>query len=987
MTNHPHRHSITLRLLLLFSVCSLTLSAPAQSQRKTIEKRLKEYFRTYKSTEVEIGTCKLERFQLNPQKKTLTIHVNDRFGYQPFRPETIELIYAEIRRILPGPANYYNITILVGDKSIDELIPNIYRKVKDNTRLWGPIEHRSTPWVTNMSRPYSISEGLQGRHLAITPSHGRYYKNEENRWKWQRPSLYCTREDLLSQSFVVPYLIPMLENAGGIVFSARERDLQPHNLIIDNDDDNNNCGLYIEEKHRKAQWESGAIGFATPHGVLHHGDNPFREGTSHILRTAGHEKSAEGAALWIPDIPASGSYAVYVSYQSYPTSVPDAEYLVLHAGGSTRLSVNQQIGGGTWVYLGSYEFKAGQHNDQMVVLTNRSDHTGVVSADAVRFGGGSAIISRGSSDTLLTSGLPRYYEGARYQSQWAGFPVKSYANYDGEKDYAEDINCRSFVTNHLLGGSAYCPDSTGLRVPIELTLGLHTDAGIREDDSTVGTLGIYTTNFNKGRLGHAALSRYTSRDLTDIVQTYIIDDANRVTHPKTPLMRRSMWNRSYSESRLPDVPSCIIELLSHQNFADMRYAHDPHFKFIASRAIYKGILHYTHEMHGSKHTVQPLPVHAFAIDFAENNKIRLSWRPTKDKHTPTAVPEAYILYTRTDATGWDNGQRITSNACEITIESGIMYSFRIRAINRGGESFPSETLSAYIAPDSKGKVLVVNGFQRVDGPAVVNTSNRAGFDLLADPGVPYLGSTAYSGLQHVFDRSQAGYYDEAEQLGASGEELDATYMAGNTFDYTILHGASIKRSGYSFVSCSRQAFEDGTVKAKSFDVVDLYLGLQRERDDALMQRPKYYNVTPALHTILASYTQQGGALLVSGSYLGEESQTLPASQALLTNVLHARYEGSINDWSEQGVYGFGTTLEIPRWINPEQYPVTRPEVLVPTGGAFTPFIYEQSYRSAAVAYKGAYRSVVLGFPFEALRSQYDRDLTMMSLLDFLTGKQ
>ena len=282
---------------------------------------------------------------------------------------------------------------------------------------------------------------------------------------------------------------------------------------------------------------------------------------------------------------------------------------------------------------------------------------------------------------------------------------------------------------------------------------------------------------------------------------------------------------------------------------------------------------------------------------------------------------------------------------------------------------------------------MVNGFQRVDGPAVVNTSNRAGFDLLADPGVPYLGSTAYSGLQHVFDRSQAGYYDEAEQLGASGEELDATYMAGNTFDYTILHGASIKRSGYSFVSCSRQTFEDGTVKAKSFDVVDLYLGLQRERDDALMQRPKYYNVTPALHTILASYTQQGGALLVSGSYLGEESQTLPASQALLTNVLHARYEGSINDWSEQGVYGFGTTLEIPRWINPEQYPVTRPEVLVPTGGAFTPFIYEQSYRSAAVAYKGAYRSVVLGFPFEALRSQYDRDLTMMSLLDFLTGKQ
>lgn len=970
-----------MRTRILITLLLSLLALPhlsAQSQNKVVERRLREYFRSYESANVDIGTCKLVRYQLNPRKKTLTIHANANFGYQPFRPETTEKIYSDLRKVLPGPVNYYDITLLVGDRSIDELIPNIYRKVKDPTRLWGKTTHHGAPWVSNASRPYTISEGLSGRHLAITPSHGRYYKNDEQRWKWQRPSLYCTREDLLSQSIVVPFLTPMLENAGAIVFSARERDRQPHDIIIDNDASGNDRGLYIEEKQRKTHWEDGALGFAIPHDALRHGDNPFREGTSRILRTANHEKHSQGAALWIPHIPERGHYAVYATYQSYPSSVPDAEYLVMHAGGTTCIKVNQQMGGGTWVYLGTYEFLGGQRDDQMVILTNHSSHTGVVSADAIRFGGGSAIVSRGASDTTHTSRLPRYYEGARYQSQWSGFPSERYANYNGERDYAEDINCRSLVTNYLLGGSVYCPDSAGLRVPIELALGLHTDAGIREDDTTVGTLGIYTTDYNNGRLGNGSLSRHTSRDLTDIVQSYLQE--------VSPLARRSMWDRNYSESRLPDVPSCIIELLSHQNFADMRYAHDPHYKFLASRAIYKGILRYTAEMHDAKHTVQPLPIHAFAIDFAGSHKVRLSWRPTRDEYEPSAVPDSYILYTRTDDRGWDNGQRLNATACDITLEPGRMYSFKVSAINRGGESFPSEVLSAHIAPDAKGRVLVVNGFQRIDGPAVVNTAERAGFDLLADPGVPYIGTTSYSGLQREFDRSQAGYYDEAEQLGASGEELETTYMAGNTMDYASVHGTSIMHAGYSFVSCSRQAFEDGTVKPHAFDVVDLYLGLQRERGDAIIPRPSYYNVSPALHTILSAYAQRGGALLISGSYLGEESLTQPPAQSLL-RLLHASYDSSLTDWGEQGISGLGTTLDIPRWVNPEHYPVTRPEVLIPTGDAFTPFVYEHSRRSAAVAYSGAYRSILLGFPFEAILSASDRHLVMVSLLDFLTDKQ
>lgn len=51
-----------------------------------------------------------------------------------------------------------------------------------------------------------------------------------------------------------------------------------------------------------------------------------------------------------------------------------------------------------------------------------------------------------------------------------------------------------------------------------MTLGLHSDAGFNTDDELVGSLGIYTTDFNDGKL-NSGVSRYASRDLTDMVLT------------------------------------------------------------------------------------------------------------------------------------------------------------------------------------------------------------------------------------------------------------------------------------------------------------------------------------------------------------------------------------------------------------------------------------------------------------------------------------
>lgn len=85
--------------------------------------------------------------------------------------------------------------------------------------LWGKIDYNNKPWVTQTGRPYKIKEGLQGRHLALWASHGRYFDNQKGFWKWQRPNLFATTEDLFTPTLVNNYLIPMLEKSGAVCLS------------------------------------------------------------------------------------------------------------------------------------------------------------------------------------------------------------------------------------------------------------------------------------------------------------------------------------------------------------------------------------------------------------------------------------------------------------------------------------------------------------------------------------------------------------------------------------------------------------------------------------------------------------------------------------------------------------------------------------------------------------------------------------------------
>ncbi len=962
-------------LYILFLV--LPLGGRAQTD---VQAAANSYFNTYTLSGYKpANAMRMDSVQIDDERCELHIYANESFCSQPFTPQSVNRIYSELQRRLPAPYNTYRLAVCNGKgQFIEDLVPNILRQDgQDETRLWGKINYAGQPWVENTSLPYKVTRGLRGRHLFIWPSHGRYYKN--GTWQWQRPSLFCTNEDIFTQSFVFPYLFPMLEKAGAVVACPRERDYQTHEAVVDNDRPAQQ-GAYTENAQDDAAWQSSAdsIGFAPLSGLLTDGVNPFRQGT-YRFAPAVDRKVRLASATWTPNIPADGRYAVYVSYATRPNSVPDARYTVFHKGGRTTFTVNQQMGGGTWVYLGTFEFDKGQNTARRVVLTNQSDHRGVVTADGVRFGGG---VGQTEREMAGTSGLPRYLEAARYYAQWAGVADTLVNTEGGANDYNDDLRVRSNMLNSLAAGSVYLPATadkpSGGRVPFELSLAVHSDAGYRTDKSIYGSLAISTTLDGDGRTEYpSGLSRRASSDFAQLLLNNLTADLSRSFG--VAWTQREHWDRNYAETRMPNVPSAILETMSHQNYADMRFGHDPLFKFALARSVYKSILRFVNHEHGiTSCTVQPLPPHAFVATLTEGGEVQLSWQAMPDTVEESAVPTGYVLYTKIGSEDFDNGLSVgNATNYRMTIQPGRIYTFKVTAVNAGGESFPSEQLSVYRSTKSNApKVLVVNAFTRLSGPAFVDTPDSLGFRLDVDPGVSYLSTTAYCGEQQSFTRSASN------GMGRSGQELVGKEIAGNTFNYPLEHGTAIAASDeYSFSSVSAEAFASPSLSLRGYAAVDYIAGLQGRKPWNLRPFPVF---TTAARNKLADYLKGGGALLLSGSYIGSDNLD-GAERSFAENVLRFKFDGSARIDSTGVVNGLNMQFPIYRQPNAVHYAAIDPDAIAPVGStAFAAFAYGNG-QSAGVAYKGRdYRTLSMGFPFECIRDAEVRQKAMKAMLDFLS---
>lgn len=722
----------------------------------------------------------------------------------------------------------------------------------------------TTPQGSPVRRLDGLHRGpLTARNIALWPSHGRYYEPQLKRWEWQRGRLFTTVEDLLTPSIVLPFLLPMLENAGAYVLMPRERDTTRVACIVDVDDG-------PEAFRATTQAVDHLKGYAK-RDVLDGPENPFALG--HAL---GFRLTTADTLSFMGRTAATGPQTIYLAWAAHKNQTDSLLVAVHHAGGVARFRVNPRQGAAMWMPLATLPFD--KNRPWRVDITGE----GYATADAVRIGGGMGRVTRHG----LGSDMPAWAEAARYYLQTDGFDFREVVSLSaGVNDYTDDVNCRGEWVNALVRGKG---------IPIDAALALHTDAGTTHTDSVIGTLVIVSTTKGRQTTLLDGRGRVESRYLGVGMERQIGRDLRRSWQPDWVL--RGIQDKSYSESRRPEVPCCLIELLSHQNPAEVGLALHPAFRHDAARAIYKGLLRY---LAGPDAPVEPLTPSHLAIAFTQApDSLRLSWRPTADPLEPSAVANIFELYE-------GNRLLLTTPDTAVTVrqpQDGLVHLYRVVAVGPGGRSLPTASLPACLWLGAQ-RALLVDGMDRLAPPRLVNTLSWSGIQYSQEPGVPWDADVYTTGEQHDFDPQHPWLDDDAPGCGASYADREMTPMPGYPTHRPSPTARLLRQAGFSFVAQSKSAFDDDTAATVADTLYKLVrVDLQRQRATPYGRMPWRHDIyTPGFCQRLTQLAQQGVRLVVSGNYvasdlrdkatqrwaaqtLGFKPRTAHASRTLLLDV-------------------------------------------------------------------------------------------------------
>lgn len=235
------------------------------------------------------------------------------------------------------------------------------------TMLWAvwpaSVESKPAPPTGPWPVPEQPTGPLDGLVVYLSAGHGYklHYSLRDGRvlsWGLQRSPRHGMVEDVYTAEYVADVLAPALEAAGATVLALRERDRHPFSVISD-DGESSFSATAAERRVEDALALNGTYLRLRPHG---------------------------GAAWWLR-APEAGHYYVYGRWAADPTHDPQAVFTVVTPGEVREVVVDQTVHGGHWWPLGDYCLFEG---DDVAVYLHGSG--GLVSADAVRMGGGNFTI-------------------------------------------------------------------------------------------------------------------------------------------------------------------------------------------------------------------------------------------------------------------------------------------------------------------------------------------------------------------------------------------------------------------------------------------------------------------------------------------------------------------------------------------------------------------------------------------------------------------
>ena len=214
-------------LITLFLLGALSAQAQQRPSAKTFREATDSLQQRLKRRTGVDTPLKLEKVTV--RGSALDFYFSQELADYPWRQEDMAWVREQLQTLgKEGLGSYTLGTLYAKRQNLTALpMPKLTRngspaktalKVEDPRNKTVPLVQGDDNWP----------KGLQGRHIALWQSHGRYWEAKTDRWEWQRAATHRTVEDLYTQSYVIPFLLPMLENAGAVVITPRERDPQPY---------------------------------------------------------------------------------------------------------------------------------------------------------------------------------------------------------------------------------------------------------------------------------------------------------------------------------------------------------------------------------------------------------------------------------------------------------------------------------------------------------------------------------------------------------------------------------------------------------------------------------------------------------------------------------------------------------------------------------------------------------------------------------------
>jgi hypothetical protein len=299
-------------------------------------------------------------------------------------------------------------------------------------------------------------------------------------------------------------------------------------------------------------------------------------------------------------------------------------------------------------------------------------------------------------------------------------------------------------------------------------------------------------------------------------------------------------------------------------------------------------------------------------------QIRVSWQPVVDRLEPTAMPAGYKVYMQEEGKGFDPGTYTADTFLLVGLSNWrTIYSFRVTALNQGGECLPGETLSVSLLPGGNVPVLIVNAFDRICAPAFFDQGDMAGIAWWEDEGVTCGKEYGFSGYQYDFNRNSNWLHDDSQGWGASHAGVETLPVTGNTFDFPFIHGKALQDAGYSFVSVSDEVIGSPEFDFRPYRTMDIIFGEERGTPTIGNSQVHEFRVfTPEIIHAISRFTKQGGNVFVSGAHIGTDMVENNDSMAMRFAREVLRYTWRTNHATQLGqVYatdrGSGRSIDDP----------------------------------------------------------------------------